>query len=76
MVIGHVTDRNTVAKNFTIDLAAAQLLEELAPGRKQLGRYISMLIYQEYSRREERARLKAALTQAWQDDAPEVVAHA
>jgi hypothetical protein len=52
--------RRGVAKNLTLDHYAAALLEDLAPGPRGLGIFLSGLIREEYARREERQRLRAA----------------
>src|SRR5262249_16886635 len=53
---------------LTIDFAEAEQLDEMAPGPSTRGRFISKLIANEYVRREERARLRAALETAMADE--------
>ena len=60
--------RNGIAKSFTFDPLALELLKELYPHHHGQGHYVSSLILQEYARQEERARLKAAQEQVWPDE--------
>jgi hypothetical protein len=53
--------RRGVVRTLTIDHDAAALLEELAPHCRGLGRYVSELIRNEQVRKEERARIRAAV---------------
>src|SRR5262245_30771418 len=43
---------------LTLDREAMTLLRRMAPGKKQLGAYVSMLLHLEHARREERERAK------------------
>lgn len=54
--------------NITLDHDAADLLRQLASDRTH-GRFVSQLIFAEAARREERAKLKAALLDALSDRA-------
>ena len=51
-------------RSLKLDPEAAELLDTLAPSRGRRGRYVSNLILAEHARKEERARLRAALLQA------------
>jgi hypothetical protein len=53
--------RTGVVRTLTIDHDAAALLEQLAPSRRGLGKFLSELIRNEQVRQEERARVKAAV---------------
>jgi len=46
---------------LSLDAEAYALLPELAPSKKAYGQYLSRLIHQDWARRDERVRLKAAL---------------
>jgi hypothetical protein len=52
------------AINLTIDHDAEELLRDLCPSRKALGRFLSELVRREAALREERQKVKAALLAA------------
>ena len=64
-----VPARRGIARNLTLDVDASELLRELAPSRKAQGKFLSALLKAEQARREERARLKAAMMQVLEEPA-------
>ena len=64
-----VPARRGVARNLTLDMDASEFLRESAPSRKTQGKFVSALLLAERARREERARMKAALLQVLEEPA-------
>ena len=62
-----VPGRRGVPKNFTMDADAVALLEELVASPKGHGRFLSTLLRAEQARREERRKLKEAVTQLFEE---------
>jgi hypothetical protein len=59
--------RRGIARNYTFDVDAIQLLHDMVPSHKGYGRYLSELIRNEQIRREERDRYNQLLAQVHVD---------
>jgi len=60
-------ERRGIAKNLTLDVDAVELLHEMVPSKKGLGRYLSELVRNERVRKEERDKTRLELAQAQVD---------
>jgi hypothetical protein len=60
--------RRGISKTITLDLEAVRILEAFSLGKHTQGRFVSELLRREALRREERARLKAAVLAVFDAD--------
>ena len=67
MAVGHSPVRRGITKYMTLDFDAVAALEEMAPGPRSRGRFLSELVRAEVARREERQRRRERLAAMAED---------